>query len=145
MPVKFDKDFQIYTGLHGAASYTVNDFSSSGLAQIFQDKGNTVLLISALGDSGINGSAYLSVIKNFSTQLTEIESNVCIANSSGASNYFFKAPDDNSIVSYKNNESGLERFLSSYKYWILGLLLVLLVLGFFGVKSKVKKATDAVV
>ncbi|MCX6208214.1 MAG: cellulose biosynthesis cyclic di-GMP-binding regulatory protein BcsB [Bacteroidetes bacterium] len=145
MPVKFDKDFQIYTGLHGAASYTVNDFSSSGLAQIFQDKGNTVLLISALGDSGINGSAYLSAIKNFSTQLTEIESNVCIANSSGASNYFFKAPDDNSIVSYKNNESGLERFLSSYKYWILGLLLVLLVLGFFGVKSKVKKATDAVV
>lgn len=146
MPVKFDKDFQIYTGLNGAASYTVNDFSSSGLAQIFKDKSNnTVLLVSALGDSGINGSAYLSAIKNFSTQLTEIESNVCIANSNGMSNYFFKAPDDNSIVSYKNNESGLEKFLSAYKYWILGLILILLVAGFFGVKSKVKKATDAVV
>lgn len=146
MPVKFDKDFQIYTGLNGAASYTVNDFSTSGLAQIFKDKSNnTVLLVSALGDSGVNGSAYLSAIKNFSTQLTEIESNVCIANSNGMSNYFFKAPDDNSIVSYKNNESGLERFLSAYKYWILGLILILLVVGFFGVKSKVKKATDAVV
>ena len=146
MPVKFDKDFQIYTGLNGAASYTVNDFSSSGLAQIFKDKSNnTVLLVSALGDSGVNGSAYLSAIKNFSTQLTEIESNVCIANSNGMSNYFFKAPDDNSIVSYKNNESGLEKFLSAYKYWILGLILILLVVGFFGVKSKVKKATDAVV
>lgn len=146
MPVKFDKDFQIYTGLNGAASYTVNDFSSSGLAQIFKDKSNnTVLLVSALGDSGVNGSAYLSAIKNFSTQLTEIESNVCIANSNGMSNYFFKAPDDNSIVSYKNNESGLEKFLSAYKYWILGLILILLVAGFFGVKSKVKKATDAVV
>lgn len=145
MPVNFKQDFQVYAGLKGAASYTVNDFSTSGLAQIFRDKGNTVLMVTALGDSGVNGASYLSAIKNFSTQLTEIESNVVIANSNGMSNYFFKAPDDNSIVSYKNNESGFERFLSAYKYWILGLLLVLLALAFFGVKGRVKKATDAVV
>ncbi len=145
LPVKFDKDFQIYKGLQGAANYSVNDFSGSGLAQIFRDKGNTVLMVSALGGDSSIQSAYLSVVKNFSTQLTEIESNVCIANSNGMSNYFFKAPEDNSIVSYSNNTSGFERFWDSYKYWILGLLLILLVFGYFGVKRRVKQATDAVV
>jgi hypothetical protein len=96
------------------------------------------------GDSSVS-TAFLSVVKNFSTQLTEIESNVCIANSNGMSNYFFKAPEDNSIVSYSNNASGFEKFWGSYKYIILGILLVLLVLGYFSVKKKVKQATDAVV
>jgi Bacterial cellulose synthase subunit len=145
LPVKFDKDFQIYKGMQGAANYSVNDFSTSGLAQIFREKGNTILMVSALGgDSSVQG-AYLSVVKNFSTQLTEIESNVCIANSNGMSNYFFKAPEDNSIVSYNNDMSGFERFWASYKYWILGLLIVLLIVGYFSVKKKVKQATDAVV
>lgn len=145
LPVNFKQDFQVYAGLKGAASYTVNDFSNSGLAQIFRDKGNTILMVTALGDSGVNGSSYLSAIKNFSTQLTEIESNVCIANSNGMSNYFFKAPDDNSIVTYSNNESSLERFLSAYKYWILGAILILILLAFFGVKRRVREATDSVV
>lgn len=145
LPVQFDKDFQIYKGMQGAANYTVNDFSNSGLAQIFKDKSSTVLIATALGgDSSVSG-AFLSVVKNFSTQLTEIESNVCIANSNGMSNYFFKAPEDNSIVSYSNNMSGFEKFWNNYKYYILGLLILLLILGFFGVRRRVKQATDAVV
>jgi hypothetical protein len=145
MPVKFKQDFQFYEGKSGAASYTINDFSTSGLAQVFQQGSNTILLVTALGEGGDNGSSYLSAIKNFSTQLTEIQSNVCIANNNGISNYFFKAPDDNSVVSYANNSSGLERFLSAYKYYILIGLLILLVLGYFAVKRRVKKATSDVV
>ena len=145
VPVKFDKDFQIYKGLSGSANYSVSDFSNSGLAQIFRDKGNTVLMVTSLGGDSSVSSAFLSVVKNFSTQLTEIESNVCIANSNGMSNYFFKAPEDNSIVSYTNNASGFEKFWASYKYIVMGLLLVLLILGYFIVKRRVKEATDAVV
>jgi hypothetical protein len=145
LPVKFDKDFQIYKGLQGSASYSVNDFSTSGLAQIFRDKGNTILMVTALGGDSSASNAYLSVVKNFSTQLTEIESNVCIANSNGMSNYFFKAPEDNSIVSYNNNAGWFEKFWNSYKYVVLGILIVALILGFFAVKRKVKQATDAVV
>jgi hypothetical protein len=145
VPVKFEKDFQIYKGLKGAASYSVSDFSNSGLAQIFKDKGNTVLMVTALGgDSSVSG-AFLSVVKNFSTQLTEIESNVCIANSNGMSNYFFKAPEDNTIVSYNSNMSGFEKFWSAYKFWVMGLIIVLLIVGYFAVKNRVKQATDAVV
>lgn len=144
-PVKFDKDFQVYKGKEGATSYTVNDFSNSGLAQVFKEKGSTILMVTALGGDSSIQNAFQSVVKNFSTQLTEIQSNVCIANSNGLSNYFFKVPEDNSIVSYPNNSSGFERFLSSYKYVILGVIILLLILGFFAVKNRVKKATDAVV
>lgn len=145
LPISFDKDFTIYKGMQGAASYSINDFSNSGLAQIFRDKGNTVLMVTSLGgDSAIQGS-YLSVVKNFSTQLTEIESNICIANNNGISNYFFKAPEDNNIVSYANNMSDFERFWNNYKFWIMGLLIVLLILGYFMVKGRVKQATDSVV
>lgn len=145
MPVKFKQDFQFYEGKSGAASYTVNDFSTSGLAQVFSSGSNKVLLVTALGEGGDNGSSYLSAIKNFSTQLTEIQSNVCIANNNGISNYFFKAPDDNTVVSYKGAEGGLEKFLSAYKFYILGALLILLILGYFGVRGRVKKATNDVV
>jgi hypothetical protein len=145
VPVKFEKDFQIYKGLKGAASYAVSDFSNSGLAQIFRDKESTVLMVTSLGGDTSVSNAFLSVVKNFSTQLTEIESNVCIANSNGMSNYFFKAPEDNSIVSYNSNVSGFEQFWSAYKFWVMGLIIVLLILGYFAVKNKVKQATDAVV
>ena len=145
VPVKFEKDFQIYKGLKGAASYSVSDFSNSGLAQIFKDKGNTVLMVTSLGGDSSVSNAFLSVVKNFSTQLTEIESNVCIANSNGMSNYFFKAPEDNSIVSYNSNMTGFEKFWSAYKFWVMGLIILLLILGYFAVKNKVKQATDAVV
>jgi len=102
-------------------------------------------MVTALGADSSASNAYLSVVKNFSTQLTEIESNVCIANSNGLSNYFFKAPDDNSIVSYSNNTSAFEQFWSAYKYWVLGLILVALLLGYIMIRRRVKSATDSVV
>jgi len=143
-PVNFESNFQIYKDVKGKMNYSVSDFSNSGLAQIFREKGSTILMITALGDSTAK-DAYLSVIKNFSTQLTEIESNVCIANSGGLSNYFFKAPEENTVVSYKGETSAFQRFWNSYKYWVLGILLILILLGYFAVKSRVKQATDAVI
>ncbi|MFY8128409.1 MAG: cellulose biosynthesis cyclic di-GMP-binding regulatory protein BcsB [Chitinophagaceae bacterium] len=143
-PVNFEQNFQLYKDVQGKMNYSVSDFSNSGLAQIFREKGSTVLMVTALGDSTAK-DAYLSVIKNFSTQLTEIESNVCIANSGGLSNYFFKAPEENTVVSYKGETSAFQRFMDNYKYWIMGILLILILLGYFAVKSRVKKATDAVI
>ena len=145
LPMQFTKDFQVYKDKDGKTEYSLNDFANSGVAQIFRERGSTILLVAATGGDSSNKVAFESVIKNFSTQLTEIESNVCIANSNGMSNYFFKAPEDNSIVSYSNNASGFEKFWASYKYIVMGLLLVLLILGYFIVKRRVKEATDAVV
>lgn len=143
-PVNFQENFQLYKDVQGKMNYSVSDFSNSGLAQIFRESGSTILMVTALGDSTAK-DAYLSVIKNFSTQLTEIESNVCIANSGGLSNYFFKAPEENTVVSYKGESTAFSRFWDNYKYVLLGLIILLLVLGYFAVKSRVKKATDAVI
>lgn len=145
MPVNFDKEWQVYKDATGKLNYQVSDFSNSGLAQIFRDKSNTILLVTALGGDSTAKSAYFSVVKNFTSQLTEIESNVCIANSNGLSNYFFKAPEGNNVVSYKGDKSSFEKFWDSYKLYILVLLLILILLAFFFVRNRVRKATDAVV
>jgi len=143
MPIKFDKDFQIYKDSKGLLTYNINDFSNSGLAQIFRERGSTVLLVTALGDS-LQKEAFESVVKNFSTQITEIESNVCFANSGGYSKYFFKMPEDSNSVLYKGEKNAWLEFWSTYKLWILGILIILLILGFYFVRGKVKKSQEIV-
>jgi len=143
MPVHYERDFQIYSDADKKTTYSINDFSNSGLAQIFREKGSTVLLVTSLGDSSLK-NAFVSVIKNFSTQLTEIESNVCIANSNGLSNYFFKMPEDNNMVAYKGDGSWLTSFWDNWKYAILVVLLILVALAYFFVKSKVKQSQEIV-
>lgn len=141
LPVNYTKDFQLYKDNQGQLTYSVNDFSNSGMAQIFKEKSSTILMVTSLGDSS-NKTAFESVIKNFSTQLTEIESNVCIANSSGRSNFFFKLPEDNDLVSYRGDRNGFQIFYERFKWIFLILLLVLLFLAFMFVRNKVKESQE---
>lgn len=142
MPVNFTKDFQLYKDNQGQLAYSINDFSNSGLAQIFKERGSTILMVTSLGGDSANKIAFESVVKNFSTQLTEIESNVCIANSSGKSNYFFKLPEDNDLVSYRGDSNGFQIFYEKYKWILLALLLLLVVLAFLFVRNKVKESQE---
>jgi Bacterial cellulose synthase subunit len=142
LPVNYLKDFQLYKDVKGQVNYSYNDFSNSGMAQIFREKGSTFLMITALGSDSTNKNAFESVIKNFSTQLAEIQSNVCIANSSGRSNYFFKAPEDSDIVSYGGGDSKLSEIWEKYKWILLGVLLILVLLGFYFVRNKVKESQE---
>lgn len=142
LPVNFKKDFQLYKDNQGQLTYSINDFSNSGLAQIFKERGSTILMVTSLGGDSANKSAFESVVKNFSTQLTEIESNVCIANSGGKSNYFFKLPEDNDLVSYRGETNGFQIFYEKYKWILLGLLLVLVLLAFLFVRNKVKESQE---
>ena len=142
LPVNFKKDFQLYKDDQGKLTYEINDFSNSGLAEIFKERGSTVLMVTSLGGDSANKSAFESVVKNFSTQLTEIESNVCIANSGGKSNYFFKLPEDNDLVTYRGETNGFQVFYEKYKWILLGLLLVLVLLAFLFVRNKVKESQE---
>ena len=143
LPVQFDKEFQLYKDSKGQLTYSINDFSNSGMAQIFREKGSTVLLVTSLGDSS-HKDAFASVIKNLSTQLTEIESNVLIANSNGISNYFFKMPEDSSSVLYRGERNKLAIFWENYKYLLLLILLGLVLLAFFFVRNRVRKSQEIV-
>jgi hypothetical protein len=143
IPVQYEKEFQIYKDSKGQLTYSLNDFSNSGMAQIFRERGSTILVVTDLGDSS-HRDAFESVIKNFSTQLTEIESNVCIANSNGISNYFFKMPEDLSSVIYKGEKSKILIFWENYKYWLLLVLLALVLLAFYFVRNKVRQSQEIV-
>ncbi len=142
LPVQYAKDFQLYKDSKGQLNYSINDFSNSGMAQIFREKGSTVLLVTSLGNDSTHKTAFESVIKNFSTQLTEIESNVCIANSNGVSNYFFKMPEDSDLVSYRSDKNKLAIFWEKYKWIVLGLGLILVALAFMFVRRKVKESQE---
>lgn len=143
LPVQYDKDFQLYKDSKSQLTYSINDFSNSGMAQIFREKGNTVLLVTSLGDSS-RKDAFESVIKNLSTQLTEIESNVLIANSNGISKYFFKMPEDSNSVSYRGEKNKLAIFWESYKYLLLFILLGLVLIAFLLVRNRVRKSQEIV-
>ncbi len=142
LPVNYSKDFQLYKDNKGQLTYSINDFSNSGMAQIFREKGSTILLVTSLGGDSSNKTAFESVIKNFSTQLTEIESNVCIANSNGKSQYFFKMPEGNDLVSYNGDSNAFSVFWEKYKWIFLGLLLILVLLAFYFVRNKVRQSQE---
>ncbi|MBY0480185.1 MAG: cellulose biosynthesis cyclic di-GMP-binding regulatory protein BcsB [Chitinophagaceae bacterium] len=143
MPIQFNRDFQLYKDLDGETSFSFNDFSGSGIAQIFRQSNSTFLLISSLGDSTTK-EALQSVIKSFGGQASAIQSNVCISTSDGKSNFFFKLRDDERVITYKGDKNLLLQFWESYKYFILIVILLLIVWSFFFVRRRVKKSQEIV-
>jgi hypothetical protein len=143
MPIQFNRDFQLYKNLDGETSFSFNDFSGSGIAQIFRQSNSTFLLISSLGDSATR-EALQSVIKSFGGQSSAIQSNVCISTSDGKSNFFFKLRDDEKMVSYKGDKNTFLTIWENYKYYILVVVLLLILWSFFFVRRRVKKSQEIV-
>lgn len=143
MPIQFNRDFQLYKNLDGETSFSFNDFSGSGIAQIFRQSNSTILLISSLGDSTTR-EALQSVIKSFGGQSSAIQSNVCISTSDGKSNFFFKLRDDEKMVSYKGDKNTFLVLWENYKYYILVVVLLLILWSFFFVRRRVKKSQEIV-
>ncbi len=143
MPIQFNRDFQLYKNLEGETSFSFNDFSSSGIAQIFRQSNSTILLISSLGDSTTREALH-SVIKSFGGQASAIQSNVCISTSDGKSSFFFKLRDEEKLVTYKGDKNSLLQLWEDYKYFILFFLLLLVIWSFFFIRRRVKKSQEIV-
>lgn len=143
LPVQFNKNFQLYKDISGATAYSLNDFSESGIAQIFRQKNSTYLVVTVLGDSAVKQS-FEGVIKSFGAQYSAIESNVCIANAEGKSNYFFKLPDNSGLVSYREDGGGFANVWKNYRFFILIGLLFILLFGFILIRNRVKKSQEIV-
>ncbi len=143
LPIQFNRDFQLYKDLEGETSFSFNDFSGSGIAQIFQQQGSTILMISSLGDSTTK-EAFQSVIKSFGSQSSAIQSNVCISTSDGRSSFFFKLREDEKLVSYKGDKNVFLELWESYKYIVLGILLLLILFGFYFVRKRVQQSQEIV-
>jgi Bacterial cellulose synthase subunit len=143
LPIQFNRDFQLYKDLEGETSFSFNDFSGSGIAQIFQQQGSTILMISSLGDT-TNKEAFQSVIKSFGSQSSAIQSNVCISTSDGRSSFFFKLREDEKLVSYKGDKNLFLELWESYKYFVLAILLLLILFGFYFVRKRVQQSQEIV-
>jgi len=141
MPIQFSKDFQLYKNMSGATTFSINDFSNSGIAQIFRHQASTVLMITSLQDTIIS-DAFEGVIKSFGSQYSAIESNVCIASSKGTSNFFFKVPENSGIVTYRGDKNYLAIFWNNYRFFILAGALLLLIGTFIFVRKRVKKSQE---
>jgi hypothetical protein len=141
MPVQFNRDFQLYKNMSGQTTFSINDFSNSGVAQIFRYQASTIMMITSLQDTVIS-DAFEGVIKSFGSQYSAIESNVCFASSKGRSNFFFKVPENSGVVTYRGEKNYLAIFWNNYRYFILIAALLLVIGAFVFVRKRVKKSQE---
>ena len=127
--------------MSGQTTFSLNDFSNSGIAQIFRYQASTVMLITSMQDTLVS-DAFEGVIKSFGSQYSAIESNVCFASSKGRSNFFFKVPENSGIVTYRGDKNYLALFWNNYRYFILGAALLLIIGAFVFVRKRVKKSQE---
>lgn len=137
-PIRYDKKFMLYKIAGKQDPFTVKDFASSSLAQIFREEGRSVLLITAMSDSSLSLASLYNVIRSFNNRLTSLESNVCIADSAGR--YFFCAPIANKLLFYEQPANNGKTFFYRNKYLLMAASLILVLLGFVIVNHKVKQA-----
>lgn len=133
-PVQFDRDFRLYGDDRSKPLFAVSDSVSCGVAQIFREGSQSVLLLS------LNGAVTAGVLQNtarhLTDQLSNQASNVLIA--AGPNRYVFNLTEDNSSIDYYDRNDYVRDWWGRYNLYILGGLLVLILLAFAYVRSKVK-------
>ena len=85
--------------------------------------------------------ASLAVSKSITEQLSTLSSNVCISDVN-SNKYLFNINKSSENLEYIDTKSGLTRFWDSYNLYILLGILILILLSFLYVRSKVQKSQD---
>lgn len=140
-PIQFDKQFRIYnTEKNNEEIYKLSDSVSNGLAQIFYGRNNNaVLVMTATGSQETD--AFLAVSKAITEQLSTLSSNMCISDIHG-NKYLFNINKSSENVDYFDSKSALTRFWETYNLYILLGILVLILMSFLYVRSKVQKSQE---
>jgi hypothetical protein len=141
-PIKFDKKFRLYNNDNNQVVYSLNDSVSNGLAQIFYGRANNATLVMTATGTGL-AEAFLSVSKSITEQLSTLSSNVCISDISG-NKYLFNISKSSDNLEYVDTKSALSRFWESYNLYILLGILILILLSFLYVRSRVQKSQDII-
>jgi len=139
-PVKFQNNFRLYNRDNGKTVYAVSDTASAGIAQIFYGGGNNAtLIITATGSKA--SDAYLAVSKAIGEQLSTLSSNVCVTDA-GANKYLFNINKSSDNLEYVEPKSSLTRFWETYNLYILLGILILILLSFLYVRSRVQRSQE---
>ena len=85
--------------------------------------------------------AFLSVSKSITEQLSTLSSNVCISDVN-SNKYLFNINKSSENLEYIDTKSDLTRFWDNYNLYILLGILILILLSFLYVRSKVQKSQE---
>jgi hypothetical protein len=139
-PIRFNKDFRLYNSDNNKVVYQLSDSVSNGLAQIFYGRSNNATLV--LTATGAHQSdAFLSAAKSITEQLSTLSSNVCISDANG-NKYLFNINKSSENLEYIDTKSPLTRFWESYNLYILLGILVLILLAFLYIRSRIQKSQE---
>jgi len=139
-PITFNKDFRLYNNDNNQVVYKLSDSVSNGLAQIFYGRANNATMVMTATGEHL-ADAFLSVSKSITEQLSTLSSNVCISDVSG-NKYLFNISKSSDNLEYVDTKSALSRFWESYNLYILLAILILILLSFLYVRSRVQKSQD---
>ncbi|MDB5024686.1 MAG: cellulose biosynthesis cyclic di-GMP-binding regulatory protein BcsB [Mucilaginibacter sp.] len=139
-PIKFNKQFRLYNNENNKIVYSLSDSVSNGLAQIFYGRSNNaVLVLTATGNDQAN--AFTAASKSITEQLSTLSSNMCISDVNG-NKYLFNINKSSENLEYVDTKSALTRFWENYNLYILLGILVLILMSFLYVRSKVQKSQE---
>jgi len=139
-PIRFDKKFRLYNNENNKVVYSLSDSVSNGLAQIFYGRSNNaVLVLTATGKD--LADAFTAASKSITEQLSTLSSNVCISDVN-SNKYLFNINKSSENLEYIDSKSALTLFWDNYNLYILLGILVLILMSFLYVRSKVQKSQE---
>lgn len=139
-PINFRRNFRIYKTDNNKEVYSLSDTVSSGLAQIFYGRSNNATLVITATGSHL-AEAFLAAAKSITEQLSTLSSNVCVTDVN-ANKYLFNINKTSENLEYFDSKNSLTRFWDSYNLYILLGILILILLSFLYVRSKVQKSQE---
>lgn len=139
-PIKFDHDFRLYNTENNKVVYSLSDTTSTGLAQIFYGKSNNATLIITATGKHLS-EAFLAAARSITEQLSTLSSNVCITDVN-SNKYLFNINKSSDNLEYVETKSALTRFWENYNLYILLGILILILLSFLFVRSRVQRSQE---
>jgi hypothetical protein len=139
-PIKFNKDFRLYNSENNKTVYSLSDSVSNGLAQIFYGRSNNATLVLTATGTQL-ADAFLAASRSITEQLSTLSSNVCISDVNN-NKYLFNINKSSENLDYIDTKSPLTLFWESYNLYILLGILVLILLSFLYIRSRIQKTQE---
>jgi hypothetical protein len=139
-PIQFSQNFRLYNSDNNKIVYSISDSVATGLAQIFYGLGNNAtLVLTATGHH--QAEAFLAASKSITEQLSTLSSNVCVTDIN-SNKYLFNINKSSENLEYYDTKSALTVFWDNYNLYILLGILILILLSFLFVRSRVQRSQD---
>jgi hypothetical protein len=139
-PISFDKEFRLYNSDDDKVVYSLSDSVSNGLAQIFYGRSNNATLVLTATGTQLS-DAFLAASKSITEQLSTLSSNVCISDVN-SNKYLFNINKSSENLEYIDTKSPLTRFWENYNLYILLGILILILLSFLYIRSRIHRSQE---